>query len=90
MLNPDDLQSRKFASAMTGQDLLTSRSSSITDGTTQYIYLGMAYPGSEESDPVWMVKRIAVDANGDTATLFAGGQAQFNQAWTDRAALSYA
>ncbi|MBF0191986.1 MAG: hypothetical protein HQL99_12730 [Magnetococcales bacterium] len=90
MLNPVDLLSHKFASAMNGQDLLTSRSSSVTDGTTQSIYLGLAHPGSAESDPVWMIKRIAIQGNGDTVTLFADGQAQFNQVWADRATLVYA
>ncbi|MBF0628211.1 MAG: hypothetical protein HQL91_08310 [Magnetococcales bacterium] len=90
MINANDLQSRKFATSMDGQELLTNRSHTIQDGTTQHIHLGFAHPGSDPLEPVWLVKRITILADGSTATLFAGGEAQFNQVWDDHATLNYA
>ncbi|MBF0440161.1 MAG: hypothetical protein HQL93_13720 [Magnetococcales bacterium] len=89
MLNQTELLERKFSTSMDGHAYLTDRSMTVVDGTTQYIYLGVAYPGSSENDPVWMIKRIAVFADGATATLFAGGQATFDQVWADYANLTY-
>ncbi|MEO5332907.1 MAG: hypothetical protein H7839_12860 [Magnetococcus sp. YQC-5] len=90
MLNHEELQTRKFPTPMEGQTFLTDRSHTVMDGTTQYIYTGMAYPGSDESDPVWMIKRIAILADGSTATLFANGQGTFDQVWDNHASLTYA
>ncbi|MBF0213424.1 MAG: hypothetical protein HQM00_07660 [Magnetococcales bacterium] len=90
MLNPLELQNRKFATAMDGHHLLINRTHTVTEGTTQYIYMGYAYPGSGENDPVWMIKRVAIAADGSSSTLFAGGEARFNQIWSDYTSLSYA
>ncbi|MBF0181860.1 MAG: hypothetical protein HQM03_17725 [Magnetococcales bacterium] len=90
MMNHEELLRRKFSTTVDGLAMLTDRSNTVMDGTTQYIYLGFAYPGSAESDPVWMIKRIAIFADGTTATLFVGGLATFDQVWADHATLAYA
>ncbi|MBF0295533.1 MAG: hypothetical protein HQL96_10120 [Magnetococcales bacterium] len=90
MMNYKELQNRKFSTAVDGLAMLTDRSHTVMDGTTQYIYLGLAYPGSAESDPVWLIKRVAILADGTTATLFVDGLATFNQVWADHATLTYA
>lgn len=89
MINREDLQRRTFFTPLNGTEFLTDRSHTVTVGTTQYIYLGFAYPGSGENDPVWLIKRIALFEDGSTATLFANGLATFNQVWTDHATLNY-
>ncbi|MEO5347954.1 MAG: hypothetical protein H7834_16495 [Magnetococcus sp. YQC-9] len=89
MFSVEALQSRKFATAIDGRDLLANRTRTVTDGSIQHIYMGFAYPGSDENDPVWLIKRITVLADGSTATRFAAGEAQFTHAWSDHASLTY-
>lgn len=90
MLSPEELKSRKFATTLAGEDLLTNRSHAVMEGSTQHFYLGYAYPGSGEADPVWMIKRVSLFEDGTTATKFAAGEARFDQAWSDHASLTYA
>ncbi|MBF0613989.1 MAG: hypothetical protein HQL92_02410 [Magnetococcales bacterium] len=90
MLNAHDLQNRTFVTMLESKELLTSRTSVSENGEVQYIYSGSAYPGSAEHDPVWLIKRIALHADGTSALLFAGGDALFNKAWSDRVSLVYA
>lgn len=52
------------------------------------IYRGEAAPGSQEANPVWRIVRITLDGD-DIAEQFAGGDAQFAHAWSDRAVLIY-
>ena len=52
--------------------------------TTQYI--GFASPGSATSSPVWQIRRVTLDSSGrPTAVLFAGGNANFDNVWDNRA-----
>lgn len=74
---------------MEGSQFLTSRTVSAEVGDTQIMYIGLAYPGSLESDAVWMIQRIAVNSDDSTITLFAAGSAKFNQVWADREHLIY-
>ncbi len=89
MFNHDDLQQRKIPVSLDGVHFLTTRSANVVSGATQTIYQGFAYPGSSEAANVWMVKRTTVAEDGSTTTLFAGGQALFNQVWANRTSLSY-
>lgn len=89
MLNQTELQRRHFSTSMDGSLFLTDRTSTAMDGTTQYIYMGFAHPGSDETDPVWMIKRIAILADGSTASLFVNGHGTFDQVWNDHASLTY-
>ncbi|MBF0162754.1 MAG: hypothetical protein HQL88_10760 [Magnetococcales bacterium] len=83
MINRNDLQSRNLPIALDGAQFLTSRTATVGTGTTQTIYQGFAYPGSSETEGVWMIQRTTITADG-TTTLFAGGQALFNKVWAER------
>ncbi|MBF0401964.1 MAG: hypothetical protein HQL80_02530 [Magnetococcales bacterium] len=89
MISIHDLQARNLPIMLDGNQFLTNRTQTVTSGVVQYIYQGFAYPGSAENAPAWMIQRTTVAADGSTATLFADGQAVFNQVWTDRANLNY-
>ena len=56
------------------------------DDTGTYIYVGYAIPGSATSGAVWRVKRIE-NATGNS--LWADGDALYNNVWDDHASLSY-
>ncbi|MEO5363797.1 MAG: hypothetical protein H7838_09275 [Magnetococcus sp. DMHC-8] len=90
MINRTDLQHRLVPISMDGTLFLTTRTATVQVGATQTIYLGFAYPGSNETDSVWLIQRTSVAADGTTTTLFAGGRAVFDQVWADRLNLSYA
>ena len=89
MISANDLQRRTFPAVMDGGTFLTVRTAKVIDGGTEYIHIGSAHPGSAESAAVWMIQRVTINADESTATLFAGGQATFDQVWADRASLSY-
>jgi len=51
-------------------------------------YVGEAQPDSDESSPVWRIKKV--NNSGDVMTiLFAGGKDLFNQIWSDHLDLNY-
>lgn len=89
MINRKELQGRDFPIAMDGGQFLTTRTATVEEGGDQYFYLGYAHPGTLETEAVWMIQRVAVAADDSTTTLFAGGEALFNQIWADRATLTY-
>lgn len=53
------------------------------------LYRGEATPGSLDTDPVWRIKRIAFDADGDVVETWANGTAEFNKVWSNRESYSY-
>lgn len=73
---------------LTTPKLLKSRVSSVTINGIDYIYLGLADPGTSESDPFWQIQVTAINGD-DVATDFANGSIEFNQVWDDRTKLSY-
>lgn len=89
MINQADLQKRNVPIMLDGAQFLTTRTAMVVAGATQTIYQGFAHPGSVETDPLWLIQRTTLTADGSTTTLFAGGQALFNQVWADRASLAY-
>ena len=89
MPNPTHIDKSKLNNILNSKNLLTTRTASVTVDTTEYIYLGSADPGRNESDPAWLIQRTALYADDTTATLFANGKVTFDQVWTDRATLSY-
>jgi len=78
---------------------------SVTQGTTPWVedavqvavrfdgaaapilYYGEAAPGSSDSASVWRIQRI--DTSTGVTIQWAGGAASYNQAWSNRAVLSY-
>ena len=58
--------------------------------TASYWYHGHASPGSAETSPVWRIKRFQLDAtNRIIATTFPGGNANYNNQWSERTSLVY-
>lgn len=53
------------------------------------IYRGEAAPGTAESAAAWRIKRVEFGTGGDVTETWAGGNADFINAWTDRATLDY-
>lgn len=54
------------------------------------LYRGEADPGSAESASVWRVRQITFAASDDdVAETWAGGTADFDKVWTDRAGFVY-
>jgi hypothetical protein len=64
------------------QDDKTTR---LQDNGT-YTFIGKAEPGSLESDPVWQIQRLT---NATTTILYADGDSNFNNIWTNYLSLSY-
>lgn len=58
-------------------------------GTT-LIYRGQAAPGALESAGLWRIRRLTIGTDDDVTTEWADGNANFDNIWADRAALSYA
>jgi len=55
------------------------------------IYRGEATPGTATSAATWRIRKLDIDngSNGDVATTWADGNADFDNVWDDRAILSY-
>ena len=64
-----------------------------TGGTPNVIYRGEAQPGALTSAAAWRIQEITITTDGggndDIATLWADGDANFDNIWDNRAALSY-
>jgi|GEM_PF-1449883 len=60
------------------------------EGGNNIIYAGYAQPGSEETDPVWQIRKMEYDGNGNlTSVKFAGGTAAFDKIWNNRDSYTY-
>lgn len=55
--------------------------------TANAIYIGKAVVGSDEGANIWQIKKI--DTSSNTSILWAGGNAKYDNVWTNRASLSY-
>lgn len=73
VLEPDEVQ-------------YSSRVDFVTD---LFLYRGEALPGAAEGDPVWRIREITIGGDNDVTTLYADGNANFDNVWTDRASLTY-
>jgi len=60
------------------------------DGAGQIEYIGYSLPGTTESQPRWLIKKLTYDSSHrQTDEQFAGGASNFDQIWSNRASLSY-
>lgn len=60
-------------------------------GGANPVYVGYAAAGTADADAAWMITKYTYDSSGNvTAARFAGGAADYDQVWDDRASLSYA
>lgn len=53
------------------------------------LYKGEAQPGTSESAASWRIKRITIGADDDVTEVYAGGTAEFDKVWANRASLTY-
>jgi hypothetical protein len=53
-----------------------------------YTYVGEAQPGTGEGEAKWRIKRIE-EIGDDFNILWADGDANFNNIWTDRTTFTY-
>lgn len=53
------------------------------------IYRGEAPVGSQETSPVWRVRKVLIGSDGDVSETWALGTANFTNAWSDRLTLTY-
>lgn len=57
--------------------------------TESLIYRGEAAVGSATSASVWRIRRLTLAADDDVTEEWAGGTAEFDKIWDDRASLTY-
>jgi len=76
----------------------TVGASGVEDGalTTNYdsvsvvlAYVGKAAAGTTAATASWQLKKLVFNAEGDVTITFADGDANFDNAWTDRATKTY-
>ncbi|MBF0098124.1 MAG: hypothetical protein HQM04_10255 [Magnetococcales bacterium] len=89
MLNQKEIKGRKMPFTVDGMLFLTNRTSITTTENGQTIYQGYAYPGSSETEADWLIQRITIGDDDAVTTLFANGQATFDQVWANRTQLNY-
>lgn len=53
------------------------------------VYRGEASVGSTESSSVWRIRKLTIAEDGDVAETWAGGTANFDKIWNDRASEVY-
>jgi hypothetical protein len=61
----------------------------IDEVTNELFYLGWAEYGSDESDPVWKIRRIQL-VGTVWEQKYAGGEQEYRYAWSNRSMLNYA
>ena len=88
-MNPTQL---KLLAALYTENVQPTITETTSDGT---IYIGYPLPScTGVNDAKWLIKRVktTVDANTSSETqtiLYANGVRAYNQAWSDRATLTY-
>ena len=60
----------------------------LDDAGSGVTYVGEAVPGTADGDAAWRIKKLT-EATGDLTLLWADGDEDFDNVWTDRASLSY-
>lgn len=54
-----------------------------------HFYLGEAVPGSLDTAPVWRICYVAMSSTGNLTMTWADGNSNFDNVWSNRAALTY-
>jgi hypothetical protein len=69
---------------------LTDRTIYTTDGKQKIEYEGWSYPGAAEGDPVWKIRKRTYDTDGnELSKIWADGDSNFDNVWTNYAMLVY-
>lgn len=72
--------------------IATNTATAVADYTLRYdegatyTYIGHAVPATATSAASWRIKRLT---NSDNTTIYADGNANFDNVWDNRASLSY-
>lgn len=53
------------------------------------IYKGEAAVGSLETDPVWRIRKLIIGLDGDVTEVWADGNSNYDNIWTDRLTYTY-
>lgn len=75
------------APGISEEDMVYTKRIDFTDDTQ--LYRGEAQVGTQESQPLWRIRKITLATDGDVAETWAGGTADFNKQWTLRATYNY-
>lgn len=70
-----------------GEETVYSRRIDFFSSTI--IYKGEADPGSLETAPVWRIRKIIFASDDDTTEIWANGNTNFDNIWTNRLSLTY-
>lgn len=52
-------------------------------------YIGIALPGATESSSIWQIRKLIYSGTNVTEILWAGGNNNFDNSWTNHASLNY-
>ena len=72
------------------EDVMPPVYSTRTDFVSETLaYVGEAVPGTAETSALWRIKRLTFGLDDDVTAEWAGGNANFDKVWADRASLTY-
>ena len=77
---------RGFPGVSEDEKVYSKRTDFITD---ELLYRGEADPGTLETDSSWRIRKITIALDGDVTEEWADGNANFDNVWADRLALTY-
>lgn len=99
MVLPNGINTRKYNSyagnsqegvaVSTSEINMYTRAVSLKSGTDYIEYLGFAVPGTDKTDPGWLIQKNTWDGMHLTDTQFAGGSTAFDKIWNNRTTFSY-
>ena len=52
-------------------------------------YIGLSLPGASESGTIWQIRKLIYSGTNVTQILWAGGNNNFDNSWTNHSSLSY-
>lgn len=67
---------------------MAAKSTRIDEVSSSLTYIGEAAVGADESSQIWRISRITV-VGTQTKIQYANGSTSWNNAWLDRASLTY-
>jgi len=57
---------------------------------TDPIYIGKSYPGASTASPVWQIKKLVYNGNGNvTSVKYSGGSPNATDVWDNRTTITY-
>ncbi len=84
-----ELQQHKYKVTHQASDTFAARSKQVIEGATTHIYMGYGLPGSNEGESVWRIKRVSLFSDESSSTMWADGNADFDNIWSNAVSLSY-